>query len=61
MMNKRFLGLKISTYLTALVCLFAAFLLWIMINVSAELAMATDQNSISDATTGIFNFVNSLL
>ena len=36
-MNKKFLGLKISTYLTALICLIAAFLLWLFVNISGEL------------------------
>ena len=36
-MNKKFLGIKVSTYITAFVCLIAAFLLWLCVNVSGLL------------------------
>ena len=37
-MDKKFLGIKLSTYLTVLVCLIAAFLLWLCVNVSASVS-----------------------
>ena len=36
-MDNKFLGIKISTYFTVLVCLVAAFLLWLCVNVSTML------------------------
>ena len=33
-MDKKFLGIKVSTYITAFVCLIAAFLLWLCVNIS---------------------------
>lgn len=52
-MNKKFLGIKISTYLTALVCLVAAFLLWLFVNISGELS--------SEGTAELVNRFASLL
>ncbi len=37
-MNKKFLGIKLSVYLTAFLCLIAAFLLWLFVNISGELS-----------------------
>ena len=37
-MNKKFLGIKLSTYLTAFLCLVAAFLLWLLVNMNGELS-----------------------
>lgn len=34
-MNKKFLGIKIGTILTAVLCTAAAFLMWLLVNVSA--------------------------
>jgi len=35
-MNKKFLGIKISTYLTVLCCFFAAVLLWLYVKYSED-------------------------
>ena len=39
-MNKKFLGIKVSTYLTALLSLGAAFVFWLLIKSSQPLASA---------------------
>ena len=36
-MNKKFLGVKLSTYLAVLLCLIAAFALWIFVNLPDRL------------------------
>ena len=36
-MNKKFPRIKLSVFLTAFMCLFAAFLLWLLVNISGEL------------------------
>ena len=51
-MEKKFLGIKLSTYFTVLMCLVAAFLLWLCVNISD--VMGADALYLSD-------FVRSLV
>ena len=37
-MNNKFLGVKLSTYLTFLVCLVAAFAMWLIFNIPDGIA-----------------------
>lgn len=36
-MNKKILGVKLSTYLTVLLCLIAAFVIWLIFNLPDSL------------------------
>ena len=52
-MNKKFLGIKLSVYLTAFLCLIAAFLLWLFVNISGELTN-------TDAIAAVREYIMSL-
>lgn len=40
-MNKKFLGVKLSSYLIFLICLIASFAMWLIFNIPDEIDSAT--------------------